>query len=213
MNSRTKKITMIAMLVAASLVAVSLFRIPIVLFLKYEPKDVIITIGGFLFGPFTAFLVSAAVAIIEMFTMSDTGVIGAIMNLLASCTFACTASYIYKKKHTAMGAVFGLITASLLSTGVMLLWNYLITPLYMGIPREGVVELMLPALLPFNLLKVTLNSSIILLVYKPIVTALRRLQFIESTNSKKATKSEISILASILLITCLLIILVWKGII
>lgn len=213
MNSRTKKITMIAMLVAASLVAVSLFRIPIVLFLKYEPKDVIITIGGFLFGPFTAFLVSAAVAVIEMFTMSDTGVIGAIMNLLASCTFACTASYIYKKHHTAMGAVFGLIAASFLSTGVMLLWNYLITPLYMGIPREGVVELMLPALLPFNLLKVTLNSSIILLVYKPIVTALRRLQFVESTNTKKASKSEISILASILLLTCLLIILVWKGII
>lgn len=213
MNSRTKKITMIAMLVAASLVAVSLFRIPIVLFLKYEPKDVIITIGGFLFGPFTAFLVSAAVAVIEMFTMSDTGVIGAIMNLLASCTFACTASYIYKKHHTAMGAVFGLIAASFLSTGVMLLWNYLITPLYMGIPREGVVELMLPALLPFNLLKVTLNSSIILLVYKPIVTALRRLQFVESTNSKKTSKSEISILASVLLLTCLLIILVWKGII
>ena len=213
MNNRTKKITMIAMLVAASLVAVSLFRIPIVLFLKYEPKDVIITIGGFLFGPFTAFLVSAAVAVIEMFTMSDTGVIGAIMNLLASCTFACTASYIYMKHHTAMGAVFGLITASFLSTGVMLLWNYLITPLYMGIPREGVVELMLPALLPFNLLKVTLNSSIILLVYKPIVTALRKLRFVESTNSKKVSKSEISILASILLLTCLLIILVWKGII
>lgn len=213
MNSRTKKITMIAMLVAASLVAVSLFRIPIVLFLKYEPKDVIITIGGFLFGPFTAFAVSAIVAIIEMFTMSDTGIIGAIMNFLASCSFACTASYIYKKKHTAMGAVTGLLIASLVGTSVMLLWNYLITPLYMEIPREGVVELMLPALLPFNLLKVTLNSSIILLVYKPIVTALRRLQFIESTNSKKATKSEISILASILLITCLLIILVWKGII
>lgn len=213
MNSRTKKITMIAMLVAASLVAVSLFRIPIVLFLKYEPKDVIITIGGFLFGPFTAFAVSAIVAIIEMFTMSDTGIIGAIMNFLASCSFACTASYIYKKKHTAMGAVTGLLTASIIATVVMLLWNYLVTPLYMEIPREGVVELMLPALLPFNLLKVTLNSSIILLVYKPIVTALRRLQFVESTNSKKATKSEISILASILLITCLLIILVWKGII
>ena len=213
MNSRIKKLTMIAMLVAASLVVVSLFRIPIVLFLKYEPKDVIITIGGFLFGPLTAFVVSSAVAIIEMFTMSDTGVIGAIMNFLASCSFACTASYIYKKKHTAKGAMLGLLVASILSTVVMLLWNYLVTPLYMGIPREGVVELMLPALLPFNLLKVTLNSSIILLVYKPIVTALRRIHIVDSENTKKATKSEISILASILLITCLLIILVWKGII
>lgn len=213
MNSKTKKMTLIAMLVAAALVSVALFRIPIVLFLKYEPKDVIITIGGFLFGPLTAFAVSSAVAIIEMFTLSDTGIIGAIMNLLASCAFACTASYIYKKKHTAQGAMLGLLVASLITTAVMLLWNYLITPLYMGIPREGVVELMLPALLPFNLLKVTLNSSIILLVYKPIVTALRKIHVVDSTNSKKTTKSEVSILASILLITCLLIILVWKGII
>ncbi|MGN1344084.1 MAG: ECF transporter S component, partial [Traorella sp.] len=90
MNTKTKKLTMIAMLVAAAFVAVSLFRIPIVLFLKYEPKDVIITIGGFLFGPLTAFLVSLFVSIIEMFTISDTGIIGAIMNLLSSCAFACT---------------------------------------------------------------------------------------------------------------------------
>lgn len=213
MNSRIKKLTMIAMLVAASLVVVSLFRIPIVLFLKYEPKDVIITIGGFLFGPLTSFTVAVIVAIIEMFTMSDTGVIGAIMNLLASCSFACTASYIYKRKHTAKGAVAGLFVASVIGIIVMLLWNYLITPLYMGIPREGVVELLLPAILPFNLLKVTLNSSIILLVYKPVVTALRRLNFVDNENAQKTTKLEITILASILLITSLVIILVWKGII
>ena len=87
MNTKTKKLTMIAMLVAAAFVAVSLFRIPIVLFLKYEPKDVIITIGGFLFGPLTSMLVSLFVSIIEMFTISETGIIGAIMNFLASCSF------------------------------------------------------------------------------------------------------------------------------
>ena len=62
MNTKTKKMTTIAMLVAASFVAVALFRIPIILFLKYEPKDVIITFGGFIFGPQTAFLVSLFVS-------------------------------------------------------------------------------------------------------------------------------------------------------
>ena len=48
----------------------------------------------------------------------------------------------------------------------MLLWNYLITPLYMGYPREAVAELLLPAFLPFNLLKSGLNSGITFLLYK-----------------------------------------------
>ena len=38
-------------------------------FLKYEPKDVIIALGGFIFGPVEAFLISLAVSIVEMFEM------------------------------------------------------------------------------------------------------------------------------------------------
>ena len=30
---------------------------------------------------------------------------------------------------------------------VMMVWNYLVTPLYMGYPREAVVELLIPAFL------------------------------------------------------------------
>ena len=42
---------------------------------------------------------------------------------------------------------------------VMLLWNYLIALIYMGYPREAVVQLLLPAFLPFNLLKGGLNAA------------------------------------------------------
>lgn len=213
MNTKTKKLTMIAMLVAAAFVAVSLFRIPIVLFLKYEPKDVIITIGGFLFGPLTAFLVSLFVSIIEMFTISDTGIIGAIMNLLSSCAFACTAAFVYKKYHTGNGAIFGLALGSFVMTIVMILWNYLITPLYMGLPREAVAALLIPAFLPFNLLKAGLNSGIILMLYKPVVNALRKVQLVESAPKTKTNKMGFSLLGLALLVTCVLIILVWTGII
>ena len=36
----------------------------------------------------------------------------------------------------------------------MLLWNYLITPIYMGMDREEiVVPMLIPVFLPFNLVK------------------------------------------------------------
>ena len=72
MNAKTKKLTMVAMLCAVAYVVVVVVRIPVVLFLKYEPKDVVITIGGFLFGTLTSFIISAIVSIVEMLTASDT---------------------------------------------------------------------------------------------------------------------------------------------
>ncbi|MDD4297379.1 MAG: ECF transporter S component, partial [Ruminiclostridium sp.] len=167
MQTQTKKITVIAMLSAIAYLVMVVGRIPIVLFLKYDPKDVIITIGGFLFGPLTAFTMSALVSSVEMLTVSTTGFIGLLMDIISSCSFACTAAIIYKKKHNYKGAILGLIAGWLVTTATMLLWNYLITPIYLGYPREAVVELLIPAFLPFNLLKGGLNASIAMLIYKP----------------------------------------------
>ena len=55
----------------------------------------------------------------------------------------------------------------------MMFWNYWIAPIYMGYPREAIVKLLLPAFLPFNLIKGGLNAAIAMLLYKPVVTALR----------------------------------------
>ena len=83
MDNKTKKVTMVGMLCAVAFLVTVVCRIPVVLFLKYEPKDVVISIGGFLFGPMTAFVISVIVSFVEMFTISDTGFIGLIMNVLA----------------------------------------------------------------------------------------------------------------------------------
>ena len=56
---------------------------------------------------------------------------------------------------------------------IMLLWNYLITPVYMGYPREAVAELLIPVFLPFNLMKGGLNAAFAMILYKPVVTAFR----------------------------------------
>ncbi len=214
MNSKTKKITTIAMLCALTYVVMAVGRVPVVLFLKYDPSDVIVTLGGFIWGPMTSCIISFVVATIELFTVSDTGIIGWVMNIVQTLSFACVAAVIYKKKHTLSGAVIGLISGWLVSTAVMMLWNYLVTPIYMGYPREAVVELLLPAFLPFNLLKGGLNASITFLLYKPVITVLRKTGFVpEPENKVKRKNPGFLILAFLVLVTCVLIILSMRGII
>lgn len=211
----TRELTTLAMLTAIAYVLVCTIRIPVVLFLKYEPKDVILTIGGFLLGPMAAVISSVVVAVLEMVTISETGIIGCVMNLLSTCAFSCTAALVYRSRRTQKGAIFGLAAGTVVMTALMLLWNYLITPLYMGVSRADVAQLLIPAFLPFNLLKAGLNSAITLLLYKPLVTALRKAGLASPSQHGGASgaKSGALIFAAVLLVTCVLLVLVLRGII
>ena len=214
MKNQTQQITLTAMFCALALAMVSFVRIPIVLFLKYDPKDVIIALSGFIISPMTAAIVAIISSVIEMLTVSDTGVIGCIMNIISSCSFACTAAFVYKRKRSLFGAGLGLILGCIVMTIVMLLWNYCITPIYLGYPRQTVVELMLPAFLPFNLIKSCLNAAFVLLIYKPIVNALRKTHLLPQGY---APQSKVNIpliaVATAIVITCILVILSMKEII
>ena len=207
-----KKLVLLAMLSAVSYIVVSLIRVPVVLFLSYEPKDVIITLGGFLLGPMASFTISLVVSLVEMVTISSTGPIGGLMNLISTCSFSCTAAFVYKKRHTIAGAVLGLGIGSVTMIIVMLLWNWLITPLYMGVSRDAVEALLLPTFLPFNLLKACLNSAFFLMLYKPMVTALRKTGLVATASGKTGSaKAGVYLLAAGLLISCIFLLLVLQG--
>lgn len=214
MKNKTKSLTLTAMFCALAFTMTAVIRIPVVLFLKYDPKDIIITLCGFILGPLSAIVVSVVTSLIEMVTISDTGPIGCIMNIISSCSFAFTAALIYKKKKTLSGAAIGLISGCIAMTAVMLVWNYCITPLYMGYPREAVAELLLPAFLPFNLIKSLLNAAFAFLLYKPVVGALRKTHLIPESNAEK-TKANIPmiIISALVIVTCVLVILSMNEII
>lgn len=234
-STRTRKIAIIAMLSAIAYVLMVVGRVPIVpgmAFLKYDPKDVIIVIGGLLYGPLASAAMAGVVSLIEMFSVSETGIYGLIMNIVQSCAFACTAAVIYKYKRNISGAIIGLTSGWLLTTAVMLLWNYLITPIYMGMLREIVAEMILPVFLPFNLLKGGLNAAFTILLYKPIRAGLDASRLMPrvvpsasdtgsttkgNINSNATQKSKINaglmIAAAFVVITGILLILAWQGII
>ena len=191
MNNKTRKLTTVGMLCALAYAAVAIGRIPIVLFLKYDPKDVIIVIGGLIFGPAVSFLVSLIVSFVEMFTISDTGIWGCIMNILSTCTFACTAALIYKKRRNLSGAIIGLLCG----------W--------------AVAELLLPAFLPFNLIKGGLNAAFTMLLYKPVVKALRRSHLIEAAHETEQGRINLAVMLVSLLVLAafILLALLLKGVI
>jgi len=214
MDNKTKKLTTAAMFCAIAYLMVVIGRIPVVLFLKYDPKDVVIALGGLIWGPLTSCAVSVVVSLVEMVTISDTGIIGCIMNIVSTCSFACTASFIYKKKRTLSGAVIGLLAGCTVQVSVMLLWNYLITPIYMGYPREAVAALLLPAFLPFNLLKAGLNASFTFLLYKPVISALRSSNLVPAAEDEQNSRPVgLILLSAAIITTCILFLLSSNGII
>jgi len=217
-SEKIRKLVTLAMLSALAYILMVFIRIPVVLFLKYEPKDVIIAIGGFLYGPLSAMAMSVVVALVEMVTVSDTGIYGAIMNALSSCTFACTAAFIYKKWRTLPGAATGLVSGIIITVPVMLLWNYLIVPLYtVYITREAVVPMLLSVFLPFNLIKYGLSSAITMLLYKPIRIGLSKSNLlpVSPAPGTKTAKLNVGVIviSAFVIITCVLLILTLQGII
>ncbi|MGM9615628.1 MAG: ECF transporter S component [Oscillospiraceae bacterium] len=183
-------------------------------FLSFDLKDVVIVIGGFMMGPITAIVISVIVSLIEMLTVSSTGVIGLIMNILSSCAFSCVAAGIYRRHHNMKGAIIGLVSGILCMTVIMLLWNWLITPLYMKVPRDVVVSMLIPVFLPFNLLKGGINATLSMLLYKPIVTALRKANLVEaSASGKGGAKVGVIAVSAVLLVSFVLLALVLAGVI
>ncbi len=178
LNNTTRKIVGIAVFSALAFVVSLLVRFP-VQFLTFDAKDAIITVAAFIYGPIVAPFVSFFAASLELI-ISDTLWYGFIMNFVSSAVYSLTASLVYKKVRSLNGALIGIFSAVIATTGTMMGLNVLITPLYMeqiGVPMTaaGVVEMIPTVLLPFNFAKTLLNSAVIMLIYKPLNVALSRL--------------------------------------
>ena len=207
MNKRItsyKTIASIAMLSALAFLARLIFKIP-VSFLTFDIKDSIIALGGMIFGPVSGVVIALLVSLIEMI-ISETGPIGFVMNFISSAAFAGTAALIYKFKRTFNGAIIGLFSAVGTTTAVMLLMNLLLTPIYQEVPVEVVIGMLPTLFLPFNFAKTLLNAAIVMLIYKPVVVALRKARIIDgkAMDTKFGKQSVITIvIASISLIAAI----------
>jgi riboflavin transporter FmnP len=107
----------------------------------------------------------------------------AFMDFASSAVFAFTASFVYSRRKTFNFAIIGIYSAVLAVTVIMMPLNILITPLYMPVSVDFVLREIPRMLLPFNFAKATFNGGVALLLYKPLIRALRRSGFASPTDS------------------------------
>lgn len=213
-----RKLTLAAVFSALAFVSVMIFHVPIMPsapFLNYDVKDVIEALGALILGPAYGAMIAVVAALLEWITISDTGVIGFIMNTLSSASFVVTAAVIYSRRKNLANAVIGLISGVVMMVIVMLLWNYIVTPLYQGVPRAAVAKMLVPVFLPFNAIKGSLNAAFTFLLYRPVIGMLRAAKLMPaSVNQNKKSLPVIPIIVAVgIIVTCVLVILSMKGII
>lgn len=162
----SEKIAKYALFVALS-IAVSFIEFPLipdVNYLKYDPSGIVCLIAGFAYGPYAAAIVSVLGFAPHFFTNP----FGAIMAILVSLGASVSAAIVYKKIRTKEGAIISLVVGSIVAIALAIVGNLIITPLYAHLSVEQVAALIVPALLPFNVIKLALHCAVTMLVYKPV---------------------------------------------
>lgn len=171
----TRQLVTMALMCAIS-VLLSFIEFPLipgVAFLKFDASNMPAMVSGFAWGPLAGISVGVISAIIHGIMLADFS--GALMNILIIICYVLPAALIYKKIHNWKGAIIGLVVAIITSTLAAILANLVITSFYMTTPEVPfeeafniVLSMIVPVILPFNLLKAAINSVLTIIVYKSI---------------------------------------------
>lgn len=177
-QEKVLKLCIMAMLTAVSVVLVTTIHMPLIPaapFLEYDPADIPVLIGAMILGPVHGLVILLAVCIIQALTVSaSSGIIGFFMHFIASSVLVLVASGIYSRKKSILSLVIGLVTGSIAMTIVMIPLNLVFTGIFMGAGTQAVMEMLIPAIIPFNLLKAGINSAITFAVFTPISHVLKK---------------------------------------
>lgn len=169
-------IAKLAMMTAISIVLLLLVRIPFppAPFLVYDPADMPIFITAFAYGPIPGLLVTLAVCLIQAFGFGGDGLYGFLMHFVATGMVAVIIGMMYRHNKTKKQAIKALIVGIIVEVVVMCGMNVLITPFYMGVETKAVIAMLPTVILPFNLLKVGINSLLTFVLYKRLSGFLHR---------------------------------------
>lgn len=175
----TRKITGIALLSALAVVLLYIpgLRFPIfpmAPFLEYDACDIPIMFATFAYGPISGLIVTFIVSVIQGTTISaGSGIYGILMHIIATGSFTLSAGFLFKflkkkKLNQIASLAIATVCGSLCWLFCMVLANMAITPLFMKVPFSELMKIMLPAIIPFNLIKASVNGTIGAILYIPL---------------------------------------------
>ena len=157
-------------------------------FLKFDLSDVPATIGAFVLGPVAGVIIEFMKNILKLIVKGTmTMTIGEWANFIIGSSFVFPAALYYKKDKTFKGAAIGVTLGVISMTVIGAVMNYYVllpaysqyifmetyTAVFGGI--TGFKTLVLFGVVPFNIVKGILTSTVVLLSYKFIVPPLMRI--------------------------------------
>lgn len=207
---KNKKLNVMVKVSILSVVAFLLmyFEIPLPIFpnfLQLDISDLPALIGAFALGPVQGILIELLKNILHGIFKGGTAFIGEFANFAVGSVMVYTAGIIYQKNRTKKTAIAGLILGSIFMSVVAGLLNlFILLPLYeriLNFPIKAVVGLgtkinpkitdlnsfILWAIIPFNLLKGVIVSSLTMAVYKSVSPVIHR----ETIESKETAQNKI----------------------
>ena len=159
-----KQVAAIVLLILMAMV-LSFVELPVVPgaeWLKYDPSGIVSLLAT----------IGVAVAVTSWIPHLVTDPLGAFMNIMATVSLILVVGTVYRRKPCLMHAVLGCAAGVVVSSAVSICLNFVVTPLYMGATYEQVASLVLPALLPFNVVKALANSVVAIVSYRKLASLL-----------------------------------------
>ncbi len=189
-NKSLNLLVKLAMLSAVAM-ALMLFEFPLPFiappFYEIDLSEVPVLIGAFAFGPWAGAIVEGVKILLNLLINGTvTAGIGELSNFVLGVVFVLPAAWVYQKNKTKKGALYGLLTGTVLLLVLGCFINaFVMLPAYgnaFGMPISAfvdmaaqihpsidtVLEFVLFCVLPFNLIKAVLVSVITLLIYKKL---------------------------------------------
>lgn len=153
-------------------------------FLLVDFSDIPALIAALIFGPIAGIVVEFIKVVLNyLATGSPTGIpVGHIANFLAGISFILPTYYLYTKMKTRKGMTIALVLGTITMAVIMSIANYfVILPAYTALLKyPDMRNIVVPAILPFNIIKGVIMSSIFMLLFIRLQTWINKLSVIKS---------------------------------
>jgi riboflavin transporter FmnP len=172
----TRQLVTMAMLSAIGIVLAIVLQFPLIpsaAFLKYDPADIPILIGGLIFGPGAGLIMTFIVAGLQELLAGSTGLIGFGMHFAATGAAVAVTSFLFKRSEGSLkSAAISIGVGCAVMVSLMVVLNLLITPIFLNVPTQTVVNMLLPAIVPFNVLRSVINGCVAFVLFRYIERAM-----------------------------------------
>ena len=172
-RTNVKKLVILALLVAIAVVLSQLKTFPLFSnFLQYDASGAVVLLAALLYGPVEGVVVAILVGLLRLPLAEGGGPFGIAMDVAAYLALVIPAGLLFARlRERRGGQEAALVPGVILMVLVMIALNIALTPRFFGIPRPQVIQLIAPALAPFNLLKALANSLLAFGLYQALKKA------------------------------------------